>query len=649
MSTLLERINNPDDLKQIPRYDLPKLAEEIREVIINTVSKTGGHLASNLGVVELTIAIHYVFNAPVDKIIWDVGHQTYTHKLLTGRRERFHTLRQYQGISGFPKRDESIYDTFNTGHSGTSISVALALAKSRDVRCEDNSVIAVIGDGSMTAGLAFEGLNNGGALNSDMIVILNDNEMSISPNVGALSVHLNRILTGQLFNKMRSEVEMIFKAIPRIGNQMVRFAERVEEAIKGIFVPGRLFEDLGFKYVGPIDGHNIPHLLDTFNSVKKLKGPILIHVVTKKGKGYPPAEKEADSFHGTPPFDIKTGNFIKKETPPSYTDIFSKTLVEIAREDERIIGITAAMADGTGLDRFATEFPHRFYDVGIAEQHAVTFAGGMALEGFKPVVAIYSTFLQRAYDQILHDVCIMNLPVTFAIDRAGLVGEDGPTHQGLFDISYLRSLPNMVVMAPKDENELRHMLRTALDYHGPAAVRYPRGSGVGVPIDKKLISIEMGIAEVLRDGKDVVILAIGNTVYPALESAVQLELDGINATVINARFIKPLDTDLIGKLAKKIGFIVTIEENVLQGGFGSAVLEYLSESGLTDVRVKRIGIPDEFVAHGSPQIIRKNYGLDEGGISRIIREVFESRPLRKMGVSSRPSREIPHNHFPDIR
>ncbi|MFV1951672.1 MAG: 1-deoxy-D-xylulose-5-phosphate synthase [Nitrospinota bacterium] len=649
MSSFLEKINNPDDLKQIRKNDLPKLAEEIREVIINTVSKTGGHLASNLGVVELSIAIHYVFNAPDDKIIWDVGHQIYTHKLLTGRRERFHTLRQYQGISGFPLRDESIYDAFNTGHSGTSISAALALAKARDVRGKNNSVIAVIGDGSMTAGLSFEGLNHAGALNSDMIVILNDNEMSISPNVGALSVHLNRILTGQLFNKMRAEIEMILKAIPRIGNQMVKFAERVEEAIKGIFVPGRLFEDLGFKYVGPIDGHNIPHLLETLNSVKKLKGSILVHVVTKKGKGYAPAEKEADSFHGTPPFDIETGNFIKKKAPPSYTGIFSKTLLDLAREDEKIIGITAAMADGTGLDKFAAEFPHRFYDVGIAEQHAVTFAAGLATEGFKPVVAIYSTFLQRAYDQILHDVCIMNLPVTFAIDRAGLVGEDGPTHQGLFDISYLRSLPNMVVMAPKDENEMRHMLKTAFDYPGPAAVRYSRGSGLGVPIDNELTALKIGRAEVLREGEDVAILAIGNTVYPALEAAIQLELVGIDATVVNARFVKPLDAELIRKLAKTIGVIVTVEENVLQGGFGSAVLEYLSENGLTDVRVRRIGIPDEFVIHGSPQILRQKYGLDREGILRTVREVVGSRTLRKVSVSSRLSREIPHNHFPDIR
>ncbi|MBI3600516.1 MAG: 1-deoxy-D-xylulose-5-phosphate synthase, partial [Nitrospinae bacterium] len=567
MMKLLNTINSPDDLKKINRSSLPELSKEIRKFIIDSVSKTGGHLASSLGVVDLTIALHYIFKTPEDIIIWDVGHQCYTHKILTGRRENFATLRQYGGISGFPRREESVYDAFDTGHSGTSISIALAYAKARDKTGGGNSVIAVIGDGSMTSGLALEGLNNAGTLNSDIIVVLNDNKMSISPNVGAISAHLNKIITGQLYNRMKGDVEYLLKTIPAIGGQMAKFAHRVEEAVKGLFVPGRFFEDLGFKYVGPIDGHNINHLLDTFESVKRLKGPILVHVVTTKGKGYKPAEDEADSFHGVSQFDVTTGSFKKKKSPPSYTEIFSKTLVSLADSDDKIVAITAAMADGTGLDRFEERFKDRFYDVGIAEQHAVTFAAGLAVKGFKPVVAIYSTFLQRAYDQILHDVCLTNLPVTFAIDRAGIVGEDGATHQGLFDLSYLRSLPNMVLMAPKDENELQYILKTAIEYNGPAAVRYPRGSGEGVKLEKDFNAIEIGRGEIIRNGGDIVILAIGNTVYPSLEAASLLMNSGIDAAVVNMRFVKPIDRDIIIAFAKKSRIIVTVEENVLQGGF----------------------------------------------------------------------------------
>ena len=629
MSKLLDTINSPVDLKKIERENLPKLSKEIREFIVDAVSKTGGHLASNLGVVELTIALHYTFNTPEDLIIWDVGHQCYTHKLITGRKDKFSSLRQYEGISGFPRREESVYDAADTGHSGTSIPIALAFAKARDKNNGNNSVIAVIGDGSMTSGLALEGLNNAGALNSNLIVVLNDNKMSISPNVGAISAHLNKIITGQLYNKMKGEVEYLLKTIPGIGGQMAKLAHRVEEAVKGIFVPGRFFEDLGFKYVGPIDGHNINHLLDTFESVKKLKGPILVHIVTTKGKGYKPAENEADSFHGASPFDVTTGSFKRKKAPPSYTEVFGKTLISLAKTDKKIIAITAAMADGTGLDSFAEQFSDRFYDVGIAEQHAVTFAAGLSLKGFKPVVAIYSTFLQRAYDQVLHDVCLPNLPVTFAIDRAGIVGEDGPTHQGLFDLSYLRSLPNMVLMAPKDENELQHMIKTAIEYNGPSAVRYPRGSGEGVKLDKDIKTIEIGRAEIIKDGNDAVILTIGNTVYPSIEASTILSGKGIDAAVVNMRFVKPIDRAMIKDFCKKTGFIFTVEENVLQGGFGSAVLEVLEEEGLNNIKVKRIGLPDKFIEHGSQSIIREKYHLTPSAIASAISEFLLKHSFQK--------------------
>lgn len=625
MYPILDTINSPDDLKKIQREKLPILAQEIRDCIIHTVSKTGGHLSPNLGVVELTIALHYCFDSPADKIIWDVGHQAYTHKLLTGRRVRFSSLRQFGGISGFPNITESPHDAFSTGHSGTSISAAVGYICGKNGKGENNKLIAVIGDGSMTSGISFEGLNHAGGMKKNLLVILNDNEMSISPNVGALSSYLNQILTGQLYNKMKDEIDGILESIPGVGKQISQFAHRVEEQVKGIFVPGRIFEDLGFDYIGPIDGHNLDHLLDALENVKKLKGPHLIHMVTKKGKGYQPAEDRSHSFHGIAPFDVETGNVLKKEkAPPSYTSIFSETITRLARADEKIIGITAAMADGVGLAAFAKEFPDRFYDVGIAEQHATSFAAGLALEGFKPVVSIYSTFLQRALDQVLLDVCLMNLPVTFAADRGGIVGEDGPTHQGVFDLTLFRSFPNLVFMSPKDENEFRHMLKTAIDYPGPTLVRYPRGSGCGVKLDAEIVPMEIGKAEVLREGKNAVIFALGHTVMPSLQAAEALEKEGFDIAVVNARFVKPLDGNIIEKFVKKTNYLFTVEENVLQGGFGSAVMEFLEENGLWNIPIKRIGLPDNFIEHGAPDVLRKKYGLDAEGIANSVRKSIES-------------------------
>ena len=622
MTDLLKKINTPKDLKKLKKEDVPLLAAEIRTFIIENVSKTGGHLASSLGVVELTLALHYIYNSPDDKIIWDVGHQSYVHKILTERKNKFHTLRQYKGISGFPKISESKYDSFNTGHSGTSISAALGLAKARDTKKEKHAVIAVIGDGSMTAGMAFEGLNQAGHINSDLIVVLNDNEMSISPNVGALSSYLNKILTGQLYTTLIEEIDVLLKHIPKIGKRVSQLAHRVEEAIKGILIPGRIFEDLGFKYVGPIDGHDVIDLISILEGTKNLKGPVLIHIVTKKGKGYQPAEDKALSFHGVSSFDIGTGTFLKKKSSKTYTEAFGESIIELAQNNKKIIAITAAMADGTGLSKFAKKYPDRFYDVGIAEQHAVTFAAALALEGLKPVVAIYSTFMQRAFDQVLHDVCLMNLPVTFAMDRAGIVGEDGPTHHGMFDLSYMRNLPNLIFMAPKDENELRHMLKTAVEFNGPAALRYPRGAGASMDFDKKVKLLEIGKGEILKNGDDLAIIAIGNMVSPSLKAANILSEKGINAAVFNSRFIKPLDKNLIKKLACKTKRIVTVEENVLQGGFGSSVMEMLEEAGINNINFKRIGIPDKFVEHGSPVLLREKYGLDAESIAATILKHF---------------------------
>jgi 1-deoxy-D-xylulose-5-phosphate synthase len=620
----LDKINSPEDLKRLKRSELPELAKEIRQVIIETVSRTGGHLAPSLGVVELTIALLYVFDPPKDKIIWDVGHQAYAYKLLTGRRDRFHTLRQHGGLSGFTRMSESPYDAFSTGHASTSISAGLGIAFGRCLKKEAGKIIAVIGDGSMTGGLAYEGLNQTGDLQKGLIVVLNDNEMSIGRNVGVLSSFLSRKLSAKHFVALREDIKGFLKSLPKVGDDVYNWAKRTEESFKAFVTPGMLFEAFNFNYFGPIKGHRLDHLIDTLQNVKEMHKPVLFHVTTTKGKGYPPAERNPTYFHGVGSFEIETGNGVSaKEKPPSYTEVFGKTLMELARKDERIVAVTAAMPEGTGLKAFSEAFPERFVDVGIAEQHAITFAAGLATEGLRPVVAIYSTFLQRAYDQILHDVCLEAHPVVFAMDRGGIVGEDGPTHHGLFDLSYLRNLPNMVVMAPKDENELRHMLGTAVNHPGPIAFRYPRGCGVGVPLDDEIQALPIGKGEVLTTGNDVVILAVGVTVTAALEAAKQLKDESISATVVNCRFVKPLDVELITRLATEIPFMVTVEENVLPGGFGSAVVECLMDAGIIDSRVVRLGIPDTYVEHGSQKILRSKYGVDTPAIVKAVRDMVK--------------------------
>jgi 1-deoxy-D-xylulose-5-phosphate synthase len=642
MGDLLRQIHNPSDLRRMNSSDLAPLAQEIRQEIIRTVSKVGGHLASSLGVVELTLALHYVFDTPRDRLIWDVGHQTYAHKLITGRRENFSTLRQSGGICGFTRREESPYDAFGAGHSSTSISAALGIAQARCLRGEDYRVIAVIGDGSMTAGEAFEGLNQAGAADKDLIVILNDNELSISPNVGALSSYLNRLMTGQFATRFREEIKNFLKRIPGIGGSALKWARYAEESLKGFLLPGLLFEELGFKYVGPLPGHKIESLIETFRNLKQLHGPILVHVLTTKGKGYPPAEKDPVTFHGVGPFIPETGEIVHPQVEgcPSYTQVFGRTMVKLAREIPCLVGITAAMPQGTGLDAFAAEFPDRFYDVGIAEQHGITFAAGLAAEGFIPVVAIYSTFMQRAYDQILHDVCLQNLPVVLAMDRGGIVGADGPTHQGLFDFSYLRHIPNLIVMAPMDENELQHMLKTAIHCRQPASLRYPRGNGWRGSLDGEIRELPIGKAEVLREGRDLLILAIGSTVESALEAASRLQARGMETTVVNARFIKPLDAELLCSLASDIRRVITIEENALMGGFGSAVLELFAEKGLNGIQVKCLGIQDTFVEHGSQDYLRKKYGIDAEGILLAAEPLLGVRGLASPVGSSEQANNI---------
>ena len=613
--SFLEKINSPNDLKKMSKNDLPLLASEIRKIIIDVVSKNGGHLAPSLGAVELAIAIHYVFNAPDDKIIWDVGHQSYAHKLLTGRRERFHTLRQYNGICGFTRMSESPYDAFSTGHSSTSISAGLGIACAKRLKNDNSKVIAVIGDGSMTAGLAYEGLNQAGDINKNILVILNDNDMSIARNVGAVSSLLSRAFSAKYLQDFKKEVGDFLKSLPKYGDDIYQFAKRSKESFKTFITPGMLFEAFNFEYFGPINGHKLDHLIDILNNVKCLNEPVLLHVTTTKGKGYPPSEKNPVYFHGVGCFDADTGESIKEDCMiPTYTHVFGQTLLKMASEDHRIIAVTAAMPEGTGLSDFAHAYPDRFFDVGIAEQHAVTFAAGLATEGFRPVVAIYSTFLQRAYDQILHDVCIEAVPVIFAVDRGGIVGEDGATHNGVFDLSYLRSLPNMVVMAPKDENELCRMLTTAIAHNGPIAIRYPRGIAEGKKVENQDIPIPIGKGEVLKKGDDVVIFAIGRSVNEALSAHGMLKEHNISATVVNCRFVKPLDADLIGSLSRKIPRIITIEENVRLGGFGSAVLECLADQEITGFRLKCIGIPDTFVEHGAQEFLRSKYGVDASAI-----------------------------------
>jgi 1-deoxy-D-xylulose-5-phosphate synthase len=624
MPMLLDRINGPDDLKKLKTEDLVTLAAELREFILETVAKTGGHLASNLGCVELTIALHYCFDSPRDRIIWDVGHQAYTHKILTGRRDLFHTQRQYNGLSGFPRRSESEHDAFGAGHSSTSISAGLGMALGQDLKGGDSKVIAVIGDGSLTAGMAFEALNQAGHLNKKFIVILNDNEMSIADNVGSFSSFLSRKMTGSYYRELRKELKALLEGIPAVGHNILQFARRAENSLKGFLTPSSLFEALGFDYVGPLNGHNLPQLVEVMNNVASLEGPVLVHVMTTKGKGYGPAEEDPGNFHGVGPFERKTGKTTGgKGTAPSYTSVFGDTMVKLAAGDERIIAVTAAMRDGTGLAQFARTYPERFFDVGIAEQHALTFAAGLATEGYRPVAAIYSTFTQRAYDQVFHDICLQKLGVTLALDRAGLVGDDGPTHHGVFDLSYLRHLPGLVVMSPKDENELQHMIKTAIYANGPVALRYPRGAGLGADMDREPLTLEIGKGEVVADGSDVSIVAIGVTVSAALKAAQALKARGISACVINARFVKPLDRQLILAEARRTGCLVTVEENALQGGFGSAVMELLEQERLTSVRIKRLGIPDRFIEQGSQAQLRKELGLDAEGIASAV-EAFLS-------------------------
>ncbi len=611
--SVLDKVNTPGDLKNLSLEELNNLCNELRELIIDTVSLRGGHLASSLGAVDLTVALYSVFNPPEDKIIWDVGHQAYAHKILTGRKEAFKTLRTYGGISGFPKREESEYDVITTGHSSTSISAALGLACGRDLLKQDYKVIAVIGDGSLTAGLALEGINNAGHLKKNMIVILNDNEMSISENVGAISSYLSRILTGEFYTQLRQKVEKMLLSIPRIGSSLVKIAKRMEELTKGFITPGIIFEELGFKYIGPIDGHDLKVMIDTFNNVKDWEGPLLIHVYTKKGKGYKPAEEESEFFHGVPPFNKVTGR-VEKAQQKSYTDIFGEVLTEIAKEDKRIVAITAAMRSGTGLKLFASHFPERFFDVGIAEQHAVTFAAGLAISGFRPYVAIYSTFLQRSFDMIIHDVCLQNLPIVFAVDRAGLVGEDGPTHHGLFDISYLRLIPNLVVAAASDSNELKALIKSSLSWNVPVTIRYPRGPA---EITEKTYpeQIKIGKGEMLRWGKDACIIGIGTTVNEALKAAEILKIRNIEISVFNARFVKPLDVEAIRKILSEHPVIFTLEENTIVGGFGSAILELAAKLGSIK-KIHCIGLPDRFIEHGPVNFLREIYGLSAEKIAQ---------------------------------
>jgi len=634
---LLDTIDGPEDLKRLSRSDLKRLCGEVRDELIDVVSATGGHLAPNLGVVELTVALHYVFDSPRDKLIFDVGHQSYVHKLFTGRRDRFPTLRRHRGLAGFQRRAESPHDPFGAGHAGTSISAALGMAVARDLRGGDERVVAVIGDGAMTAGMAFEALNHAGGLKRNLLVVLNDNEMSISKNVGAIASYLSRILSGDFYAWMREETEHILGHIPRVGPSMVRVARKAEEAVKGFITPGLVFEELGFFYVGPVDGHNLDHLIPTLENIGRLRGPVLLHVITKKGKGYPLAEDNPVTYHGTPSFDKTAG--LASAAPsaqPAFTKVFGDALVELAERDPRIVAITAAMPTGTGTHTFGERFPDRFFDVGIAEQHAVTFAAGLATEGKRPVAAIYSTFLQRAYDQVIHDVAIQNLPVVFALDRAGVVGDDGPTHHGAFDLAYLRTVPNLVVMAPRGGQMLRNMLYTALRHPGPAAIRYPRGP---LPEPEDLGGFEpipTGVAETLREGRDVAVLALGPLVVPALEAARRLGAERISVRVIDPRFVKPLDADTILAAARETGGIVTVEDHALMGGFGAAVLECLAAHGL-QVPVRCLGLPDRFVEQAPQALQRAEAGLDADGICAAVRDLARARrrvPLRTLAAEA---------------
>jgi 1-deoxy-D-xylulose-5-phosphate synthase len=614
---LLSRIDSPADLRNLPEGELLQLAHELREFLIESVSSTGGHLSAGLGTVELTIALHHVFKTPHDRLIWDIGHQAYPHKILTGRRDAMHSLRRHNGLSGFLSRSESEYDAFGAGHSSTSISAALGMSVATALGHIDREVVAVIGDGAMTAGMAYEALNNAGAADCDLLVVLNDNEMSISPNQGAMHNYLARILSGRFYTGVRERSKNILSNLPGTA----RFLRRWEEHMKGMFMPGTLFEELGFNYIGPIDGHDLPTLVSTLRNLREMKGPRFLHVVTQKGKGYHPAEQDPCDYHGVTPFNRHTGEQEKSSTARTYTGVFSDWLCDMAAADARLTGITPAMREGSGLVRFSEQFPERYFDVGIAEQHALTFAAGMACEGLKPVVAIYSTFLQRAYDQLLHDIALQDLDVTFAIDRAGLVGADGATHAGVFDLSFLRCVPNMLIMAPADEHECRQMLTTAFHHPGPAAVRYPRGSGPGVEPDAGLDTLPVGKAQLRREGKLIAILAFGSRVSAALEAAATLD-----ASVVNMRFVKPLDRDIIAAMAASHELLVTVEENTLQGGAGSAVNEVLAELG-AEVRILNLGIPDEFIGHGDHQQQLAACGLDAAGITMAIKAFLKPHRL----------------------
>lgn len=619
MSDFLKDITGPSDLNKLNDKQLKELAVEIRQLLLTTVSGTGGHLASNLGTVELTLALHSVFSSPQDQIVWDVGHQSYVHKIITGRKDQFQTLRQYDGISGFPKPEESIHDAFATGHSSTSISAALGLAKGRDLKGETHKVVAVIGDGSLTGGMAFEALNHLGHLQTDLIVVLNDNEMSISKNVGAFSKYLTRLRNNPGYRRLKIEIQELLKKIPGVGGATVHYLKKFEDSLAFLVIPGMIFEELGISYLGPIDGHHLGELKRSLKQAKERGGPVLVHVLTTKGKGYEHAEKNPQRFHGTGPFTVSSGEKLGPDESPGYTQVFSDTLMELAGRDPRILAITAAMADGTGLEQFAKRYPQRFLDVGIAEEHAVTLAAGLAKQGFRPVVAIYSTFLQRSYDQIIHDVCLQKLPVLFMLDRAGLVGPDGPTHHGVFDLSYLRHIPNLTVMAPKNGSEFRNMIYSALQYDGPVAIRYPKRDSLMYDTDEEFKLLPEGKGEILLSGQKTAILAVGAMVEPALQAARLLRPTGQDCAVVNARFIKPLDHQLLLDLVRHYQNIVVVEENVVAGGFGSAVLEFYNEKEIRSVNIKLLGLPDRFVGHGATELLLQDYGLDAAGICRTIR------------------------------
>jgi len=621
MTKILDSIERPSDIRKLSPEELSTLALEIRALILETVAKNGGHLGSNLGVVELTLALHTVFDSPRDKIVWDVGHQCYTHKILTGRKGRFAGLRRCGGILGFPCREESEHDAYNTGHASTALSAALGMAVARDKAGEKHHVIAVVGDGSMTGGVALEALNQIGHLRERLIIVLNYNEMSISANVGAWSKYLSYLVSGQPFIRIKDQAKSILRSIPKIGWPLIKAGRAFEELVKKTIFPGLVFTELGIRYVGPVEGHSIRSLVEAFELAKTYDGPILIQCVTQKGKGYQPARTHPAKFHGAGPFQISTGEPRNREWGPSFSSVFGDALIKIARKDEKVLAITAAMGEGTGLKEFSEKLPERFFDVGIAEQHAVTFASGLAVSGFKPVVAIYSTFLQRAYDQVYHDVCLMDLPVVFVLDRAGIVPDDGPTHQGVNDIAYLRHMPHMIVMAPKDENELQHMLWSALAYGHPASVRFPKAKGLGVPLDEQLHVIPPGRSELVKDGRDL-LFAFGNMVRPALEAANALEKDGISLGVVNARFVKPLDKEMILRFARPGGTIVTVEEGILAGGAGSAVRELLDQEGRFDIRFKAIGLPLEAYPLGKADEIRAMVGLDVPGLIKQVKDLY---------------------------